>query len=279
MRTDGIGDDDPEDRGLSERCLIGFSTGPPFQPGGYNNNVQIVQTPGLRRAAARDEPRRADHPDERPSASARQHADLARRLARPLGRRYARCRDHELHAEDGQLQRAARRGRLRDRHRPRTCVSSSASRASTRKTLQYEFTVNDPSTFTRPFTGKVPDELERRADVRVRLPRRELRADRTSCAAAGSPNRRRAGSAIDNPPADPSAGVARARIRVASLLHRYRDASSHVVIVVVQKIAEFVPTSRERSVEAEDPARAVRVLPPTVACVRRVELEQPDPIH
>src|SRR5947208_8921125 len=45
MRTDGIGDDGPEDRGLSERCLLGFSTGPPFQPGGYNNNVQILQTP------------------------------------------------------------------------------------------------------------------------------------------------------------------------------------------------------------------------------------------
>ena len=42
--ADGVSSDDPEDRGLSERCLLGFSTGPPFQPGGYNNNVQIVQT-------------------------------------------------------------------------------------------------------------------------------------------------------------------------------------------------------------------------------------------
>lgn len=39
----GIGKDGPEDRGLSERCLIGFNAGPPFTGGGYNANVQIVQ--------------------------------------------------------------------------------------------------------------------------------------------------------------------------------------------------------------------------------------------
>ena len=36
--------DDPEDRNLAERCLIGFNAGPPFTPSAYNNNVQIVQT-------------------------------------------------------------------------------------------------------------------------------------------------------------------------------------------------------------------------------------------
>ncbi len=39
----GIAKDGPEDRGLSERCIIGFSSGPPFVPSLYNNNVQIVQ--------------------------------------------------------------------------------------------------------------------------------------------------------------------------------------------------------------------------------------------
>mgnify|MGYP001478000815 FL=1 len=33
----------PEDRGLSERCLVGFNAGPPFIPSLYNNNVQIFQ--------------------------------------------------------------------------------------------------------------------------------------------------------------------------------------------------------------------------------------------
>lgn len=39
----GIGRDGPEDRGLSERCLVGFNTGPQLMPGVYNNNVQIIQ--------------------------------------------------------------------------------------------------------------------------------------------------------------------------------------------------------------------------------------------
>ena len=34
----------PEDRGTSERCLLGFNSGPPMTPSAYNNNVQIFQT-------------------------------------------------------------------------------------------------------------------------------------------------------------------------------------------------------------------------------------------
>ncbi len=45
IRAGGIGADGPEDRGLSERCLLSFSTGPPLLPAGYNNNLQILQTP------------------------------------------------------------------------------------------------------------------------------------------------------------------------------------------------------------------------------------------
>jgi len=39
----GISKDGPEDRGLSERCIVGFNAGPPFVPSLYNNNLQIVQ--------------------------------------------------------------------------------------------------------------------------------------------------------------------------------------------------------------------------------------------
>ena len=34
----------PEDRPLWERCILGFNSGPPIMPSGYNNNIQIVQT-------------------------------------------------------------------------------------------------------------------------------------------------------------------------------------------------------------------------------------------
>ena len=36
--------DGPEDRDASERCLLGYNSGPPMMPVGYNQNVQIVQT-------------------------------------------------------------------------------------------------------------------------------------------------------------------------------------------------------------------------------------------
>jgi len=39
----GIAKDGPEDRGLSERCIVGFNAGPPFMPSSYNNNVQLIQ--------------------------------------------------------------------------------------------------------------------------------------------------------------------------------------------------------------------------------------------
>ncbi len=38
--------DGPEDRSLQERCLLSGTTGPPMLSGPYNNNIQIVQTAG-----------------------------------------------------------------------------------------------------------------------------------------------------------------------------------------------------------------------------------------
>lgn len=39
----GISKDGPEDRGLSERCIVSFNSGPPLSPSRYNNNIQIIQ--------------------------------------------------------------------------------------------------------------------------------------------------------------------------------------------------------------------------------------------
>jgi len=36
--------DGPEDRSSSDRCILGFNAGPPLTPGGYNQNMQVVQT-------------------------------------------------------------------------------------------------------------------------------------------------------------------------------------------------------------------------------------------
>ncbi len=39
--------DGPENRPMAERCIIWASTGPPMMPTAYNNNIQIVQSPGF----------------------------------------------------------------------------------------------------------------------------------------------------------------------------------------------------------------------------------------
>ena len=36
----------PEDRDVDERCILGFNSGPPMLPGAYNNLVQLFQVPG-----------------------------------------------------------------------------------------------------------------------------------------------------------------------------------------------------------------------------------------
>ena len=36
----------PEDRDVDERCILGFNSGPPMIPGAYNNFVQLFQIPG-----------------------------------------------------------------------------------------------------------------------------------------------------------------------------------------------------------------------------------------
>jgi hypothetical protein len=155
MRTDGVGDDHPEDRGLSERCLLGFSTGPPFQPGGYNNNVQIVQTPDhVLLLLEMNHDARIIPMDRRP------HLPDSLRLW--LGDSRGRWEGNTLVVETTNFTPkmasfSARRGasgfeigsgehlRLVERF---TRVDA--------RTLQYEFTVDDPTTFTRQFTGRFP---------------------------------------------------------------------------------------------------------------------------
>lgn len=34
----------PEDRGIAERCILGFNAGPPMNPSAYNNNLHLLQT-------------------------------------------------------------------------------------------------------------------------------------------------------------------------------------------------------------------------------------------
>ena len=158
MRSDGVGDADPEDRGLSERCLLGFSTGPPLQPAGYNNNVQIVQTPDYVVLLLE-----MNHDARIVPMDGRPH--LPSHLTTWLGDARGRWEGNTLVVESTNFT-------------PKMAAFSARTGASgyefgsaehlnlverfTRvdaKTLQYEFTVTDPSTFTKPFTARFPMHL------------------------------------------------------------------------------------------------------------------------
>jgi hypothetical protein len=136
--------DDPEDRNLAERCLIGFNAGPPFAPSAYNNNVQIVQT--------RDHVvivNEMVHDARIVPVDGRPH--LSQKVRRWQGDSRGRWEGDTLVIETTNFsgknlpRGASEKVRLIERFR-RTAPG----------TLVYEFTVDDPATWTRAWTGRVP---------------------------------------------------------------------------------------------------------------------------
>ena len=147
FRLDPEAYNDPEQRPLGERCLLGFgsTSGPPTMPNYFYNNLkQIVQTPIDDPDSRRDGSRRADHPDESTASAVRASASgWAIRWATGKATRWSST--------------------------PRTSPSKTRFRGSTdqlhvverfwrtdSKTLMYRFTVEDPQTWTKPWTGEFP---------------------------------------------------------------------------------------------------------------------------
>lgn len=159
-RTDGVGTDGPEDRGVAERCLLGFSTGPPMLPGGYNNNVQLFQTRDyVAMHLEMNHDVRIVPLDGRPA--------LPGTIRQWMGDSRGRWEGSTLVVETTNFtdKTASFSGRI---------GASGFERGSAENlrlierftrvdadTLMYEFTVNDPVTFTRPFTGRVPMNLSK----------------------------------------------------------------------------------------------------------------------
>jgi hypothetical protein len=149
-----VGTDDPEDRGVAERCLLGFSTGPPMLPGGYNNNVQIIQSPGYVVLSLEMIHDARIIPIDKGSPVP---ANLGQWLGVSRGHwegdtlvvRTTNFTDKTASiANTGFAVGSAEHLTLTERFK-RLDASS----------LQYEFTVDDPATFTRPFTGRLQMNL------------------------------------------------------------------------------------------------------------------------
>ena len=152
----GIGMSGPEDRGLAERCLLGFNTGPPIVPvaprGRYNQNVQLFQTPDhvvvftemVHEARIVPLDGRGPLPDGirqwMGSSRGRWEGDtLVVETTNFSDKTASFVPFTRLAIGTGRTRRLTERFRL---------VGAD--------TLLYEFTIDDSATFTRPFTAAVP---------------------------------------------------------------------------------------------------------------------------
>jgi hypothetical protein len=131
----------PEDRNLSERCLLGFNSGPPMLPSAYNNNVQIAQTNDT--VLLLNE---MIHNARIVPLDGRPHG----RLLQWVGDSRGRWQGDTLVVDTINFSVANFRGASPQMHLVERFTRRDAD------TLIYEFTVEDPSTWTRPWTVQLP---------------------------------------------------------------------------------------------------------------------------
>lgn len=152
VRAAGIGVDSWHDRGLAERCLLGFNSGPPIVPAGYNQNIQIFQTSDhvviLHEMVhdARVVP--LDGRDPLPD-NLRQWMGDSRGYwdGDTLVVESRNFTDKTASFNPSVAQAAGTGSTLHLTERFRRLADD---------TLLYEYTVNDPTTFTQPFTAALP---------------------------------------------------------------------------------------------------------------------------
>src|SRR5262249_15509507 len=144
--SDGAGGraDWTTDRNLAERCIVGFNSGPPMMPSAYNNNVQIFQS--------RDYVVIFNEMIQ----SARIVPVTARQAPPPpirslLGHSRGRWEGNTLVVETTNFtDKTAFQGSSENLRLVERFTRSAAD------TLLYEFTIDDPATFERPWTAQIP---------------------------------------------------------------------------------------------------------------------------
>src|SRR5262249_48526943 len=133
-----------EDRSVSERCIMGFNAGPPITPGAYNNYVQILQTAGsLVIFTEMIHDARIIPLDGRPH--------LPRDVRQWKGDSRGHWDGNTLVVETTNFHgETSLRGSTANLHLVERLTRKDAD------TLVYEFTVDDPTTWTKPWTGQIP---------------------------------------------------------------------------------------------------------------------------
>jgi hypothetical protein len=141
LSDSGLGDS-YADRPLADRCLQGFNSGPPMTPGAYNNNVQIVQSPGY--VVIVNEMvhnARIIPTDGRPHTKLRQWSGDSR----------GHWEGDTLVVDTVNFRReTSLQGSTADTH-----VIERFTRVDS-DTLRYEFTVSDAGSYTQPWSAMVP---------------------------------------------------------------------------------------------------------------------------
>jgi hypothetical protein len=132
----------PEDRSVGERCIMGFNAGPPITTGGYNQNLQIVQTKDyVMLMTEMVHTARVVPLDGRPIANVPQWSGKSR----------GRWEGDTLVVESKSFQNeTSLRGSS-----PSLTLTERYTRVDG-DTLMYEYTVNDPKTWTKPWTVQIP---------------------------------------------------------------------------------------------------------------------------
>ena len=136
--------DGPEDRTLADRCIVRGNTGPPMLPAGYNNNYQIVQSADHVAVVIE-----MIHETRLIPFDARPHVPGT--IRHLLGDSRGRWDGSTLVVETVNFtDRTNFRG-----SGPALRVMERFTRTD-QETLLYQFTVEDPESFTRPWSGEIP---------------------------------------------------------------------------------------------------------------------------
>ena len=129
------------DRSLGDRCLMGSNSGPPMRPGSYNNNVHIFQTPGYVALLNEHIHNVRIIPIDQP------HLDIPQWVGNSRGR------------WDGETLVVETENFLRETNFAGSSKDTSLIETFTRvdpDTVMYEFTIEDPNNYTRPWTVVIP---------------------------------------------------------------------------------------------------------------------------
>ena len=146
--------DGPEDRPLAERCILWPTAGPPMLPGAYNNNYQIFQIPGyVIIAIEMIHDVRVIPLDGRPHLSANTRQWMGDARGHWEGNTLV-VETTNFTSKTSDAGAGMRRGSFRGTDDQLRLIERFTR--TDPNTIVYQFTIDDPTAFTKPWTAEIP---------------------------------------------------------------------------------------------------------------------------